>query len=277
MGPRISDRIGAIKESATLAITAKAKELRAAGEPVIGFGAGEPDFPTPAHIVDAAVAACTDPANHKYTPSSGLPDLRAAIAAKTARDSGFECEATNVIVTNGGKQAVANAFAVLCDPGDEVIVPTPYWTTYPEAIALTGAVTVPVVTTVASGFRASVDQLEARVRAVLRRVGHDGRPGPLVVGELTIDATAREAFLNGEPLELSPKEFDLLRFLAERPGHVVSKRELLAEVWRQPYGGSEKTVDVHLSWLRKKLGETAADSKYLHTVFGVGVKLVEPA
>jgi len=123
----------------------------------------------------------------------------------------------------------------------------------------------------------SVDQLEARVRAVLRRVGHDGRAGPLVVGELTIDANAREARLDGEPLELSPKEFDLLRFLAERPGQVVSKRELLAEVWRQPYGGSEKTVDVHLSWLRRKLGETAADSRYLHTVFGVGVKLVEPA
>lgn len=123
----------------------------------------------------------------------------------------------------------------------------------------------------------SVDQLEARVRAVLRRVGVDGRPGPLVVGDLTIDANSREARLGGESLELSPKEFDLLRFLAERQGQVVSKRELLAEVWRQPYGGSEKTVDVHLSWLRRKLGETAAESRYLHTVFGVGVKLVEPA
>lgn len=122
----------------------------------------------------------------------------------------------------------------------------------------------------------SVEQLEARVRAVLRRVGGDGRPGPLVVGLLTVDAAAREARLDGERLELSPKEFDLLRFLAERPGEVVSKRELLAEVWRQPYGGSEKTVDVHLSWLRKKLGETAAHSRYLHTVFGVGVKLVDP-
>ncbi len=123
----------------------------------------------------------------------------------------------------------------------------------------------------------SVDQLQARVRAVLRRVGNDGRAGPLVVGDLVIDATAREAWLDGDALELSPKEFDLLRFLAERAGQVVSKRELLAEVWRQPYGGSEKTVDVHLSWLRRKLGETAADSRYLQTVFGVGVKLVEPA
>ena len=161
MGARISDRIGAIQESATLAITAKAKALKAAGEPVIGFGAGEPDFPTPQAVVEAAIAACSDPANHKYTPSSGLPVLREAIAAKTLRDSGFACEAANVLVTNGGKQAVANSFAAICDPGDEVIVPTPYWTTYPEAIALTGASHVPVLTTVEAGFKASVEQLEA--------------------------------------------------------------------------------------------------------------------
>ncbi|MDJ0960250.1 MAG: response regulator transcription factor [Acidimicrobiia bacterium] len=122
----------------------------------------------------------------------------------------------------------------------------------------------------------SVEQLEARVRAVLRRVGTDGRAGPIVVGGLVVDAAAREIRLDGDRLDLSPKEFDMLHFLAERAGEVVSKRELLAEVWRQPYGGSEKTVDVHLSWLRKKLGETAAESKYLQTVFGVGVKLVDP-
>jgi DNA-binding response OmpR family regulator len=122
----------------------------------------------------------------------------------------------------------------------------------------------------------SVEQLEARVRAVLRRSGSEGRPGPMAVGDLTVDAAAREARLGGERLELSPKEFDLLRFLAERTGEVISKRELLAEVWRQPYGGSEKTVDVHLSWLRKKLGESAAESRYVQTVFGVGVKLVDP-
>jgi DNA-binding response OmpR family regulator len=122
----------------------------------------------------------------------------------------------------------------------------------------------------------SVDQLEARVRAVLRRTGGEGRQGPLMVGDLAIDVAAREARLDGEPIDLSPKEFDVLRFLAERQGEVVSKRELLAEVWRQPYGGSEKTVDVHISWLRKKLGETAAESRYLQTVFGVGVKLVDP-
>ena len=161
MGARISDRIGAIQESATLAITAKAKALKAAGEPVIGFGAGEPDFPTPQHIVEAAVAACNDPVNHKYSPAGGLPVLREAIAEKTGRDFGFQCEASNVLVTNGGKHAVANSFAVLLDPGDEVIVPTPYWTTYPEAIALTGASAVTVMTTVDSGWKATVEQLEA--------------------------------------------------------------------------------------------------------------------
>lgn len=122
----------------------------------------------------------------------------------------------------------------------------------------------------------SIEQLEARVRAVLRRVGDDGRAGPIVVGGLIVDGAARVIRLDGEVLDLSPKEFDMLQFLAERAGEVVSKRELLAEVWRQPYGGSEKTVDVHLSWLRKKLGESAAASKYLQTVFGVGVKLVDP-
>lgn len=122
----------------------------------------------------------------------------------------------------------------------------------------------------------SVEQLEARVRAVLRRVGSDGRAGPIVVGQLEVDAAARVARLDGTELELSPKEFDVLRYLAERVGEVVSKRELLAEVWRQPYGGGEKTVDVHISWLRKKLGESAAEPRFVQTVFGVGVKLVEP-
>ena len=122
----------------------------------------------------------------------------------------------------------------------------------------------------------SVEQLEARVRAVLRRAQTAPRGTPVTIGELVVDGAAREASLDGEPLELSPKEFDLLRYLAEHVGEVVSKRRLLAEVWRQPYGGSEKTVDVHLSWLRRKLGETAADSRYLQTIRGVGVKMVEP-
>ena len=159
---RISNRVSAVTESATLAIDAKAKALKAAGEPVIGFGAGEPDFPTPPHIVAAAVAACQDPKNHKYTPAAGLPELRAAVAAKTTRDSGFEgLKANNVLITNGGKHAVATAFEVLLDPGDEAILPAPYWTTYPESIGLAGGVPVVVPTTAASGFRVTVDELEA--------------------------------------------------------------------------------------------------------------------
>ena len=158
---RISTRIAAMAESATLAIDAKAKALKAAGEDVIGFGAGEPDFPTPAHIVEAAVAACRDPKNHRYTPAAGLPELRAAIATKTARDSGFEVEASQVLVTNGGKHAIYNAFATLLDEGDEVIVPAPFWTTFPESIAVAGGVPVIVETEEDTGFRVTVDQLDA--------------------------------------------------------------------------------------------------------------------
>ncbi|HEV2369534.1 MAG TPA: pyridoxal phosphate-dependent aminotransferase [Acidimicrobiales bacterium] len=158
---RISRRIAAVAESATLAIDAKAKALKAAGEPVIGFGAGEPDFPTPEPIVEAAVAACRDPANHRYTPTSGLPELRQAIAAKTARDSGLDVEAGQVLVTNGGKQAIYNTFATLLDPGDEVLIVAPYWTTYPEAVALAGGVPVAVSTDETTGFRAGVEALEA--------------------------------------------------------------------------------------------------------------------
>jgi aspartate aminotransferase len=157
---RVSARIAAIAESATLAVDAKAKALKAKGEDVIGFGAGEPDFPTPAHIVDAAVAACRDPKNHRYTPAAGLPELREAIAVKTKRDSGFDTKAAQVLVTNGGKHAVFAAFAALCDPGDEVICPAPYWTTYPEAIALAGGVPKVIETTEETGFRVTVDQLE---------------------------------------------------------------------------------------------------------------------
>ncbi|GAA4076713.1 MULTISPECIES: pyridoxal phosphate-dependent aminotransferase [Actinomadura] len=159
--PRLSRRIAAISESATLAVDAKAKALKAAGRPVIGFGAGEPDFPTPDYIVEAAVAACREPRFHKYTPAAGLPELRAAIAEKTARDSGLRVEASQVLVTNGGKQAVYEAFAALLDPGDEVLVPTPYWTTYPESIKLAGGVPVDVVADETTGYRVSVDQLEA--------------------------------------------------------------------------------------------------------------------
>jgi len=168
---RVSRKIGAIAESATLAVDAKAKALKATGEHVISFGAGEPDFPTPAHIVEAAIEACRDPASHKYTPTAGLPELREAIAAKTARDSDYACEASHVLVTNGGKQAVYNAFQALLDPGDEVLLPAPYWTTYPESIVLADGVAVVIPTTEAAGFRVSVEQLEAartdRTKALL--------------------------------------------------------------------------------------------------------------
>ncbi|WP_430296449.1 pyridoxal phosphate-dependent aminotransferase [Sinomonas sp. B1-1] len=158
---RISQRIGSIAESATLAVDAKAKALKAAGRPVIGFGAGEPDFPTPQYIVDAAIEAARQPKYHRYSPAAGLPELREAIAAKTLRDSGYEAAASQVLVTNGGKQAVYNTFATLLDPGDEVLLPTPYWTTYPEAIRLAGGVPVEVFAGPEQGYLVTVDQLEA--------------------------------------------------------------------------------------------------------------------
>jgi aspartate aminotransferase len=161
MPTRVSARIAAIAESATLAVDAKAKALKAAGRPVIGFGAGEPDFATPDYIVEAAQRACAEPRFHKYTPAAGLPELRQAIADKTARDSGYHVNASQVLVTNGGKQAVYQAFATLLDPGDEVLVPAPYWTTYPESIALAGGVTTIVATDETTGYLASVDDLEA--------------------------------------------------------------------------------------------------------------------
>ncbi|GAA4547815.1 pyridoxal phosphate-dependent aminotransferase [Pseudonocardia xishanensis] len=159
--PRISARIGGIAESATLAVDAKAKALKAEGRPVIGFGAGEPDFPTPPAIVEAAQAAAADPKNHRYSPAGGLPELKAAIVAKTKRDSGYEVAANQVLVTNGGKQAVYQTFATLLDPGDEVILPAPYWTTYPEAIALAGGVSTVVVTGPEQDYLPTVEQLEA--------------------------------------------------------------------------------------------------------------------
>ena len=158
---RISERVSSITESATLAVDAKARALKAAGRPVIGFGAGEPDFPTPDYIVAAAVRACADPRFHHYSPTPGLPELREAVAAKTARDSGYQVSAGQVLITNGGKQAVYQTFATLLDPGDEVLLPTPYWTTYPEAITLAGGVPVPVLADERTGYLTSVADLEA--------------------------------------------------------------------------------------------------------------------
>jgi aspartate aminotransferase len=158
---RISTRIGSISESATLKVDAKAKKLKAEGRPVVSFAAGEPDFPTPEHIVEAAVEAARDPKNHKYTPAAGLPELREAIAAKTLRDSALAVDPSQVIVTNGGKQAVYQSFATLLDPGDEVLLPTPYWTTYPEAIKLAGGVPVEVFAGADQDYLVTVEQLEA--------------------------------------------------------------------------------------------------------------------
>ena len=159
--PRISTRIAAIAESATLAVDAKAKALKAAGKPVIGFGAGEPDFPTPDYIVQAAIEAAAKPANHRYTPTPGLPELRDAIVAKTLRDSRYVITADQVLVTNGGKQAVYQAFATIINPGDEVILPAPYWTTYPECIKLAGGVAVEVFADETQNYLVTVEQLEA--------------------------------------------------------------------------------------------------------------------
>ena len=161
MSSRVSDLLAGLAPSATLAVDAKAKALKAAGEPVIGYGAGEPDFPTPDNIVEAAARACYDPGNHKYTPTAGLADLREAIVAKTKRDSGLEIASNQVLVTNGGKHAVATAFMTLVNPGDEVLIPAPFWTTYPEAVYLAGGVPVPVMTSEANGFRVTVDELES--------------------------------------------------------------------------------------------------------------------
>ncbi|NDL57626.1 pyridoxal phosphate-dependent aminotransferase [Phytoactinopolyspora mesophila] len=196
---RISRRIASITESATLAVDAKAKALKAEGRPVIGFGAGEPDFPTPDYIVEAAVAACTDPKNHRYTPAGGLPELRQGIAAKTARDSGYEVEAAQVLVTNGGKQAVYEAFATIIDPGDEVLLPAPYWTTYPESIRLAGGSPIEVVADESTGYRVSVEQLEAartdRTKALL--FCSPSNPTGAVYSRDEIQAIGRWAHQNG--------------------------------------------------------------------------------
>ncbi|WP_034275317.1 pyridoxal phosphate-dependent aminotransferase [Haloechinothrix halophila] len=196
---RISARIASIKPSATLAVDAKAKELKAKGRPVIGFGAGQPDFPTPDYIVDAAAAAVRDRANHGYTAAAGLPELREAIAAKTKRDSGIELDASQVLVTNGGKQAVYSAFATLCDPGDEVLLLAPYWTTYPESIKLAGAVPVQVTADESTGYLATVEQLEAarteRTKVLL--FNSPSNPTGAVYSREQVEAIGRWAYEHG--------------------------------------------------------------------------------
>ncbi len=196
---RISRLVAAITESATLAVDARAKALKAAGESVIGFGAGEPDFPTPEHIVEAAAAACRKPHYHRYSPTAGLPELREAIAAKTKRDSGYDVSSSQVLVTNGGKHAVYNTFLSVVDGGDEVILPAPYWTTYPEAIALAGGIPVVVSTDSASGFRVTVEQLE-RVRSERTKAllfVSPSNPTGAVYGKDEIEAIGRWAAEHG--------------------------------------------------------------------------------
>ena len=201
MGPmtRVSRRAGAISESATLAVDARAKALRAAGEDVIGFGAGEPDFPTPAHVVTAAAEAVHDPRNHRYSPAAGLPELRAAIAEKTRRDSGVACEPSQVIVTNGAKHAVYEALQAIIDPGDQVLLPAPYWTTYPEAISLAGGEPIVLPTTEASEFRVTVEQLEAartpRTKALF--FVSPGNPSGAVYPPSEVEAIGRWALDRG--------------------------------------------------------------------------------
>ena len=196
--PRISKRIAAIAESATLKVDAKAKALQAEGKAVISFAAGEPDFPTPAHIVEAAIAAAKDPKNHRYTPAIGLPELREAIAKKTLADSGTEITAAQVVVTNGGKQAVYQAFAVLLDPGDEVILPSPYWTTYPEAIALAGGKSIEVFAGSDQGYLVTVEQLEQartpKTKALL--LGSPSNPTGAVYSKEQIKAIGEWALAN---------------------------------------------------------------------------------
>ncbi len=197
--PRISKRIGAIAESATLKVDAKAKALQAAGRPVISYAAGEPDFATPAHIVEAAAIAVRDPKNHRYTPAIGLPELREAIAAKTKADSGTNVTAAQVVVTNGGKQAVYQAFATLVDPGDEVLMPTPFWTTYPEAIALAGGIPVQVFAGADQNYKVTVAQLEAARTPrskVLLFVSPSNPTGSVYTREET-EAIGRWAYENG--------------------------------------------------------------------------------
>ena len=196
---RLSTRLTSIAESATLAVDAKAKALAASGEDVIGFGAGEPDFPTPEHIVEAAIAAAREAKNHRYSPATGLPELKEAIARATLETDNIEVEPSRIVVTNGGKQAVYEAFAALLDPGDEVLLPAPYWTTYPEAVRLAGGVPVPVRAGANQGYIPAVEQLEAaqtpRTKVVL--LCSPSNPTGAVMSREQLEEFGRWALENG--------------------------------------------------------------------------------
>ena len=197
--PKISQRISKIAESATLKVDAKAKALQAQGRPVISFAAGEPDFATPAHVVEAALEAVKDPKNHRYTPAAGLPALRQAIADKTARDSGWAVSPSQVVVTNGGKQAVYQACATILDPGDEMLLPAPYWTTYPEAIALAGGVAVEVFAGADQDYKVTVSQLEAArtERTTALMFVSPSNPTGAVMSRAEVEAIGRFALEHG--------------------------------------------------------------------------------
>ncbi|MDO5064169.1 MAG: pyridoxal phosphate-dependent aminotransferase [Actinomyces bowdenii] len=227
---RVSARLSAIAPSATLAVDAKAKALKAAGRPVIGFGAGEPDFATPDYIVAAAVEAAKDPANHKYSPAKGLPVLREAIAAKTLRDSGYEPSPEDILVTNGGKQAVFQAFAAIVDPGDEVLLPAPYWTTYPEAIALAGGTTVEVFAGAEQDYKVTVDQLEAartqHTKALL--VCSPSNPTGSVYTPAELTAIGQWALEHGIWV-ITDEIYEHLLYDGAAPAHIVALVPELAE------------------------------------------------
>lgn len=228
---RVSARFAAITPSATLAVDAKAKALKAAGRPVIGFGAGEPDFPTPDNIVEAAVRAAREPAMHRYTPAAGLPALREAIAAKTLRDSGYEVDPLQVLVTNGGKQAVFQAFASILDPGDEALLPTPYWTTYPEVIKLAGGVTVPVFAGADQNYKVTVEQLEAARTEKTKLLLHCSPSNP--TGAVYTPAEARaigEWALEHSIWIITDEIYEHLLYEDAEPAHMV---KLLPELANQ--------------------------------------------
>lgn len=228
---RVSARFSAITPSATLAVDAKAKALKAAGRPVIGFGAGEPDFPTPDNIVEAAVRAAREPAMHRYTPAAGLPALREAIAAKTLRDSGYEVDPLQVLVTNGGKQAVFQAFASILDPGDEALLPTPYWTTYPEVIKLAGGVTVPVFAGADQNYKVTVEQLEAASTEKTKLLLHCSPSNP--TGAVYTPAEARaigEWALEHGIWIITDEIYEHLLYEDAEPAHMV---KLLPELANQ--------------------------------------------
>ena len=228
---RISQRLGGIAASATLAIDARAKAMRASGRPVIVFGTGEPDFPTPAHIVAAAETACRDPRFHHYTPASGLPELRTAIAEKTHHDTGLPATAAQVVVTNGGKQALYNAFAAILDPGDEVLLPAPYWTTYPETISLAGGTVVEVRTDESTGYLASLEQLEAartpRTRALV--FVSPSNPTGAVYPAAEIEAIGRWAVEHGVWV-VTDEIYQDLRYGAAAEGRYPSMPVLVPEL-----------------------------------------------